>query len=317
MGADILRLWVAATDYRGEVSFSDEIFKRTADSYRRIRNTARFLLSNLAGFDPARDALETGDMLCLDRWALDQAARVQEELLAAYADYQFHHVYQRLHNFCVNEMGGFYLDIIKDRLYTTPAESRARRSAQTALYHIVEALVRWIAPILSFTADEIWEYLPGDRPDSVFIVEWYPLATSDDTGSLDHAEWSRVIAARDALNRELEVQRNEGALKGGLDAGVTLYCDDELAALLGRLGAELRFVMITSEATVASLDEAPAEAADTAVPGLKLLVTRCYHPKCERCYLRCADVGQHAGHETICGRCVDNVEGDGEQREIA
>ena len=163
LGADILRLWVAATDYRAEMAVSDEIFKRTADSYRRIRNTARFLLANLAGFDPAAHALAGKDMLALDRWVVDRAAQLQREIVEAYNAYQFHLIYQKLHNFCVTDLGGFYLDVIKDRQYTTRADSVARRSAQTAMYHVLEAMVRWIAPILSFTADEIWRCMPGDR----------------------------------------------------------------------------------------------------------------------------------------------------------
>ena len=173
LGADVLRLWVAATDYRGELSVSDEIFKRTADSYRRIRNTARFLLSNLNGFDPTTDALDFDAMLSLDRWAVDRAALLQDELTEAYESYQFHQIYQKLHNFCANDLGGFYLDVIKDRQYTTRADSVARRSAQTAMYRIAEALVRWVAPILSFTAEEIWENLPGERSVSVQLEQWY------------------------------------------------------------------------------------------------------------------------------------------------
>ena len=182
LGADVLRLWVSAADYRNEISASDEIFKRTADAYRRIRNTARFLLANLAGFDPERDCLPTEQLLPLDRWILAQAHDLQAEIHSAYEQYQFHHVYHKVHNFCSGELGGFYLDIIKDRQYTTGAESMARRSAQTSLYHLAEALCRWIAPILSFTAEEIWENLPGARSPSVFLTEWYehlPMAAGE------------------------------------------------------------------------------------------------------------------------------------------
>jgi isoleucyl-tRNA synthetase len=318
LGADIIRLWVAATDYRGEIAYSDEIVKRTSDSYRRIRNTARFLLSNLNGFEPAQHALPAEQLLALDAWAIDRAARLQAEIMAAYESYQFHLIYQKLHNFCVNEMGGFYLDIIKDRQYTTQADSLARRSAQTALYHIAEALVRWIAPILSFTAEEIWENLPGEREASVFLVEWYQgLAELPEQQAMGRDYWDRVIAVRDAVNRELENQRNQGALKGGLDAEVTLYCSADLADLLGALGEELRFVLITSEARIEDLGAAPADAATTELDGLALKVAVSAAEKCERCWHRRPEVGQDAGHATLCGRCVVNIEGEGEQRRFA
>ncbi len=170
----MLRLWVAAADYRNEMTVSDENFKRTADSYRRIRNTARFLLSNIDGFDPVEHLLPTSEMLALDRWAVDAAGKLQQDIIAAYDTYQFHVIYQKLHNFCVVELGGFYLDIIKDRQYTTREDSLARRSAQTAMYHIIRAMVRWIAPITSFTAEELWQFVPGETEESVFLAEWYP-----------------------------------------------------------------------------------------------------------------------------------------------
>jgi isoleucyl-tRNA synthetase len=318
LGADILRLWVAATDYRGEVAYSDEIIKRTSDSYRRIRNTARFLLSNLDGFDPQRDLLPPERLLALDSWAIDRASRLQDEIIEAYDSFQFHQIYQKLHNFCVVEMGGFYLDIIKDRLYTTQADSPARRSAQTAMYHIVEALVRWITPILSFTAEEIWENLPGQRAPSVFLVEWYQgLFKLDATQSLDQAFWDQVIAVRDAVNRELESQRSLGALKGGLDAAVVLYCSESLAQTLAALEDELRFVLITSYASVQPLAAAPAGAAATEIEGLALQVVVSAFDKCERCWHRREDVGMQSSHPTLCKRCIDNVDGTGEQRRFA
>jgi isoleucyl-tRNA synthetase len=318
LGADILRLWVAATDYRGEVAYSDEIIKRTSDSYRRIRNTARFLLSNLNGFDPQRDALPAGELLALDAWAVDCAARLQAEIIEAYDSFQFHQIYQKLHNFCVVEMGGFYLDIIKDRQYTTQVDSLARRSAQTAMYHIAEALVRWITPILSFTAEEIWENLPGEREPSVFLVEWYQgLFRLDPAQAMAEDFWEQLIAVRDAVNRELENQRSQGHLKGGLDASVTLYCSEELAESLAQLEDELRFVLITSDAVVEVLDAAPDNAASTEVEGLALLVEVSEFEKCERCWHRRQDVGTHSAHTTLCGRCIENIDGDGEQRQFA
>ncbi len=211
LGADIIRLWVAATDYRGEMSVSDEILKRTADAYRRIRNTARFLLANLNGFDPAVNRVAAADMLELDRWVVDRAHQLQEEIIAAYRDYQFHLIYQKIHNFCVVDLGGFYLDVIKDRQYTTPTDGRPRRSCQTAMYHIAEAMTRWLAPILSFTADEIWRYLPGEREPSVFLAEWYPGLFALDAGdAFDRAFWDQVLAVRLAVSKPLETARQGG-----------------------------------------------------------------------------------------------------------
>ena len=315
LGADVLRLWVAATDYRGELTVSKEIFKRTADAYRRIRNTARFLLANLHGFEPARDLQPFDRLLPLDRWVIDRAARLQDELAAAYEGYHFHQVYQKLHNFCATDLGGFYLDVIKDRQYTTQADSLARRSAQTALYHIAEALVRWMAPVLSFTAEEIWENLPGERDESVLLCEWYTgLQRLPADEPMGRNFWDSVMAARAAVNREIEVQRGAGAVRGSLDTAVTLYADAGLAATLAALGDELRFVLITSAATVRPLAEAPDGTAGTELAGLRLQVVPSEAPKCERCWHRREDVGSHAGHPGLCGRCVENVEGAGEQR---
>ena len=318
LGADILRLWVAATDYRAEMTVSDEIFRRTADSYRRIRNTARFLLSNLAGFEPDQHLLETEDLLALDRWVLDRGALLQNEIIAAYDSCQFHLIYQKLHNFCVNDLGGFYLDVIKDRQYTARADSRARRSAQTALYHVIEALVRWIAPILSFTADEIWRCLPGERSEPVFAALWYrSLAELPADAELGRGFWQLLIQVKTDVNRELERRRNEGVVGSTLSAEVTLWCDAGLATQFGRLGDELRFVFITSEAHVVSGGEAPDDAVETSIPGLKLRVDASAAPKCVRCWQHRPDVGTHAGHPQLCGRCVENVDGPGEVRRYA
>jgi isoleucyl-tRNA synthetase len=318
LGADILRLWVAATDYRGELTCSDEIFKRTADSYRRIRNTARFLLSNLNGFEPATDVLAYEDMLSLDRWAVDRAASLQAELAEDYETYQFHLIYQKLHNFCSGDLGGFYLDVIKDRQYTTRADSVARRSAQTAMFHIGEALVRWIAPILSFTAEEIWENMPGERGDSVFLEQWYEGLKPLDQGSLMGRDyWKQLMAVRTAVNKEMEARRAAGELRGSLDAEVTLFVAPELGEQLQALGDELRFVLITSAAGIAALEEAEDDAADTEVEGLRLKVRVSEAEKCERCWHRRSDVGEHAAHPTLCGRCVVNVDGEGELRRFA
>ncbi len=318
MGADVLRLWVAASDYRGELTVSDEVFKRTGDSYRRIRNTARFLLSNLNGFEPDRDTLEFSGMLALDRWAVDRAALLQEEIVAAYDGYNFHHVYQKLHNFCVNDMGGFYLDVIKDRQYTTRADSLARRSAQTALYHIAEALVRWITPILSFTAEEIWENLPGERGPSVMLEQWYTgLETLSQDEGMGRDFWQQAMTVRAAVNKAMEEHRAAGHLKGSLDAAVKLYCAPDLLKTMEALEDELRFVLITSAATVEPMESTESDAMDTELADLKLQISVMTDEKCERCWHRSPDVGQIAAHPALCGRCVENVDGAGEQRHYA
>jgi isoleucyl-tRNA synthetase len=318
LGADILRLWVAGADFRGAVAVSDEIFKRTADSYRRIRNTARFLLSNLNGFDPTTDVLPYADMLSLDRWAVDRAASLQAELIADYENFQFHQIYQKLHNFCAGDLGGFYLDVIKDRQYTTRADSVARRSAQSAMYHIGEALVRWIAPILSYTAEEIWENLPGEHSDSVFLEQWYEgLQPIVEDAIMGRGYWQQLMAVRDAVNKEMEAKRAAGELRGSLDAEVTLFASGELKQQLEALGDELRFVLITSGARVLPSSEAPESSAQTEVEGLKLAIAVSEAEKCERCWHRSADIGEFAAHPTLCGRCVQNVDGDGEQRSFA
>ncbi|MCB1690113.1 MAG: class I tRNA ligase family protein, partial [Halioglobus sp.] len=318
LGADILRLWVAATDYRGELTVSDEIFKRTADSYRRIRNTARFLLSNLNGFDPAVDALAFPDMLSLDRWAVGRAAQLQLEVIDAYRAFNFHHIYQKLHNFCAIDLGGFYLDVIKDRQYTTQADSVARRSAQTAMYHIGEALVRWITPILSYTAEEIWENLPGERGPSVMLEQWYGgLQGQSSDDAMGRGFWQRVMDVRAAVNKAMEAQRAAGVLRGSLDATVILYCAPELHDILLALEDELRFVLITSAATVKPLDAAGADALHTDLPGLQLQILVSTDEKCERCWHRSSSVGHSTEHPTLCDRCIENVDGDGEQRRFA
>ncbi|MFF7706089.1 isoleucine--tRNA ligase [Pseudomonas sp. NPDC007930] len=318
LGADILRLWIASTDYSGEMAVSDQILQRSADAYRRIRNTARFLLSNLSGFDPAQHLLANEDMLALDRWAVDRTLLLQRELQEHYSEYRFWNVYSKVHNFCVQELGGFYLDIIKDRQYTTGENSVARRSCQTALYHIAEALVRWIAPILAFTADEIWQFLPGERNESVMLNTWYEgLAELPEGFELGRAYWDGVMAAKAAVNKELENQRAAKVIGGNLQAEVTLYADEAVNADLAKLGNELRFVLITSKASLAPFAQAPADAVATEVPGLKLKVVKSAGTKCARCWHFTDDVGSHAEHPDICGRCVTNITGSGEVRHYA
>jgi isoleucyl-tRNA synthetase len=317
LGADIIRLWVAATDYRAEMSVSDEILKRTADAYRRIRNTNRFLLANLEGFDPAQHQVPAGEMVALDRWAVGRAYALQQEITQAYEDYNFHLIYQKLLNFCVADMGGFYLDVIKDRQYTTRADSLARRSCQTAMYHIVEAMVRWMAPVLSFTADEIWGFMPGERADSVFVETWYGGLFAGAEAPLDDAAWAQILTIKTAVSKQLERMRKDGAIGSSLDAEVVLYCDEAKLGVLGALGDELRFVLITSYADVAPLADAPADAVETGIGGLKLVATASAHAKCPRCWHHRADVGSDPGHPELCGRCVENVTGAGEVRKFA
>ncbi len=317
LGADIIRLWVAATDYRGEMSVSEEILKRTADAYRRMRNTARFLLANLEGFDPALDTVAASEMIALDQWAVGRAHRLQQEIMRAYEEYNFHLIYQKLLNFCSVDMSSFYLDVIKDRQYTTQADSLARRSCQTAMFHIVEAMVRWMAPVLSFTADEIWGFMPGDRAESVFMETWYEGLSPLAEGPLDSEAWARVIAVKTAVGRQLELMRKEGVIGSSLDAEVELYCDGPLLATLNQLGDELRFALITSEASVAPLAEASDLAVDTELKGLRVAAWASEHAKCARCWHHREDVGTHPGHPDLCGRCVVNVDGDGEIRRFA
>ncbi|TVQ87703.1 MAG: isoleucine--tRNA ligase [Chromatiaceae bacterium] len=318
LGADIIRLWVAGADYRGEMAVSDQILTRTADAYRRIRNTARFLLANLNGFDPAHNLIAPAEMIALDRWAVDRAWHLQQEIIAAYRDYQFHLIVQRLHNFCVVDLGGFYLDVIKDRQYTTGADSLPRRSCQSAMYHIIEAMSRWLAPVLSFTADEIWQYLPGQRDPSVFTATWYaglvPLAAEE---TYDRAFWARVLEVRAAVGKQIEAARTAGLIGAALDAEIDLYCDEELHALLARLEDELRFVLISSDTRVLPQAAQPATAVVTELPGLAVAVRRSPHAKCPRCWQHRADIGADAEHPTLCGRCVENVAGAGEVRRFA
>jgi len=318
LGADIIRLWVAATDYRAEMNVSEEILKRTSDAYRRIRNTTRFLLSNLNGFDPAENLVAPTDMLKLDRWAVDRALQLQEEIKDAYKDYQFHLIYQKIHNFCVTEMGGFYLDIIKDRQYTTQADSLPRRSCQTAMFHIVEAMVRWLAPVISFTADEVWQHLPGERSESVFTQTWYDgLFALDQDDSLDRGFWAQVTAASTAVAKQMQQLRADGAIGSSLDAELDLYCDAGLYAVLEKLEDELRFVHITSYVRLHPLDEKPEQVVATELEGLFVVVSASEHGKCSRCWHRREDVGSTPDHPELCGRCVTNVDGAGEPRRFA
>ena len=317
LGADVLRLWVAATDYSGEIGVSEEILKRMSDSYRRMRNTLRFLLGNLSGFDPGRDALPAGELLEIDRWALGRARKLQDEVVAAYRSYDFHDIYQKVHGFCVVELGAFWLDILKDRLYTMPAASKGRRSAQTAMHHIAEAMVRWLAPILSFTAEEIWKFLPGPREESVLLSTWWKLPEAAASSAID---WEAVIALKTDVSRELETLRAAGSLGAPLEAGVDVYLDEAQHRRMAAIGDELRFVLITSTARMRPASERPPDAVaagSVAKDGAWIAVTVQDAPKCARCWHRRPDVGTDPTHPEICCRCVLNLGESGETRRYA
>lgn len=329
LGADILRLWVASTDYRNEIHVSDEILTRMGDAYRRIRNTARFLLANLEGFDVKQDLLSPQEYLALDAWIVQKAQALQTEIIAAYDMYQFHVIYQLIHNFCVNELGSFYLDVIKDRQYTTKKESLIRRSAQSALYHITQALVRWLAPILSFTAEEIWEQLPENqvatKQESVFLSEWYQDFPDTQTAfsGMNDTFWQEIISVRTEVNKALEGVRAAGKIGAPLEAEVTLYANERLFTTLNKLEDELRFVLITSGAKVVLLapgTESRQVGGSLVIPttrkDLFLVITPSTHEKCVRCWHRRADVNHNAQYPHVCGRCVENLEsGTGEKRQ--
>lgn len=313
LGADILRLWVASTDYHGEIAFSNEILKRIADVYRRIRNTARYLLSNLHDFNPATDLLPYDQLLKLDQWAIGQAYEVQEKLKTYFDAYEFHHVCQTIHNFCSIEMGSFYLDITKDRQYTMAKNSLGRRSTQSAMYHILHAMVRWLAPIVSFTADEIWENIPGEKAESVFMTQWYEKLLPNNN-ELNNDYWETLRKVRDEVNKEIERLRNAQVLGSALEARVVLYVAEPLYAQLQLLGEELRFLLITSEISLHLLTDKLEDAVATVIPELFVIVSAVSHKKCVRCWHRREDIGSNPKHPELCDRCVTNVGGAGEVR---
>lgn len=305
LGADILRLWIASADYSNEMSLSQEILKRNADAYRRLRNTARFLLGNLDGFDPAQHRVAPADMVALDRWIVHRAFEVQEKIKAAYTGYNMAEIVQLLLNFCSVDLGSVYLDVTKDRLYTMPVDSRGRRSAQTAMYHIAEAFTRWIAPILSFTADELWGYLPGERKENVLFATWYEgLAPLPADAPLNAADFDKLLALREQVAKVLEPMRANGAIGAALEAEITVAANEETAARWQPLAEELRFLLISGDVQVrpATTDEVFVSAQPTG------------KQKCVRCWHYRADVGSVAAHPELCGRCVTNIDGAGEDR---
>lgn len=305
LGADILRLWIASADYSNEMALSQEILKRNADAYRRIRNTARFLLGNLHGFEPARDLLPPDEMVALDRWIVHRAWEVQQKIVAAYDRYDFASIVQTLLNFCSVDLGSLYLDVTKDRLYTMREDSRGRRSAQSAMFRIAEAFVRWVAPVLSFTADEMWSYLPGERKANVLFETWYDgLAPLPEDAVLSAADFDRLLALREQVAKVLEPMRANGVIGAALDAEIAVSANAGLAAKWQPLAEELRFLFISGDVTVT-----PVQADEVFV-----LAQPTDKPKCVRCWHHRADVGANPQHPELCGRCVGNVEGPGEDR---
>ena len=316
LGADILRLWVASADYRNEMTVSDEILKRVSDTYRRIRNTAKFLLGNLDGFDPAKHLVSVEDSLLLDQWAIQQAYDVQQAVVAAYERYDFPEIVARVQNFCTNELGALYLDITKDRLYTMPTDSHGRRSAQSAMYRIAEALVRWLAPVLSFTAEEIWQQLPGERSDSVLFETWFDGLSAAQASSDQRRYWAELLAIRDTASRVLEGMRKAEQIGAARDAKLVIHADEATRARFAEAADELRFFFIVSDLHFAPLNERPDNAAKVELDGAEVWVSASVSSaaKCVRCWHRRDDVGSHAEHPELCGRCIGNVEGPGEDR---
>jgi len=314
LGADILRLWVGSTDYTSEITVSDEILKRTADTYRRLRNTARFFLANLNGYDPETDLVSPEKMLPLDRWAVDCALKTQQKITSAFDDYNFLVATQTMHHFCAMDMGSFYLDIIKDRQYTAKAGSLAHKSCQTALYHIIQALTRWFMPVMSYTAQELWNHIPKNDQNSLFWETWYQdLFASDEDAGISEKCWQLISKVKDQVNGKIELMRKESKIGSSLEAEVVLYTSDEIADCLEKLEDELRFVLITSQAKV--IRGKGGEASE--LEGLGLEVKASEHKKCDRCWHRREDVGIEEKHPELCGRCVENVDGEGEVRKYA
>ena len=300
LGAEIIRLWVASTDYSGDPSIDDKILARVVDSYRRIRNTLRFLLANVSDFDPAKDAVAPEQMLEIDRWMLARAAEFQKDVIAHYEVYEFHPVVAKLQLFCSEDLGGFYLDVLKDRLYTTAPKSLARRSAQTALWQLTHAMLRWMAPFLSFTAEEAWKVF-GDS-ESIFLEEYAQFAEPD---AALLAKWARIRDIREVVNKDIEALREKGEVGSSLQANVVLTAPSADHALLATLGDDLRFVFITSAIELEAGND------------LSVSASASKDVKCERCWHYVADVGANAEHPTLCGRCISNLYGAGETRKVA
>lgn len=316
LGADGLRLYVASSDYRYEIAASKEIFNRVSDSYRRIRNTLRFLLANLNNFKPDTDALPVDQLIALDQYILQRTSEVQQIIRKSYDDMNFHVVCSTLTQFCINDLGSFYLDIIKDRQYTTKSDSQARRSAQTALYHLVQAFVRWMSPILSFTAQEAWELIPGQSEKYVFTAEWYVIPKASTANLLSESDWQTLIQVKSAVNKQIEAARNAKLVGSNLSAKVEIWADEAFKSVLDRLENELRFVLITSQVIVNTYDATQGEVTD--LSGLRIRVSAAEGEKCARCWHVLPDVNTHATHPGLCSRCIINLpSGAGEERKYA
>ena len=305
LGADILRLWVASTDFRSEMVASDEIFKRVADQYRRIRNTFRFLLGNISDFDATNDSIELDNLLELDKWILSELALLQEDILELYKSYSYHQAMQRIHNFCVNQLGGIYLDIIKDRQYTTQKNSEIRRSAQTAMKIIIDQLVVLVSPVLSFTAEEIWQgnhFLLAEA-DSVFLATLKTLKDFD--RDLSNENWARLLKIKDEVNQAIEDARSSGIIKGSLDAYIELKLEEKDFELIEKFASEIHFFFIVSECVISNGDS------------FGVSVFMASSEKCVRCWHRHESVGSGKKHPELCNRCEQNIEGPGEDRRFA
>ncbi|HLB56314.1 MAG TPA: isoleucine--tRNA ligase [Coxiellaceae bacterium] len=304
-GADILRLWVMSSDYTDDVSISDEILNRCSDAYRRIRNTMRFLLSNLFDFDPAKDLVDAKNLIALDSYIISRAEKIQQEIISSFEKYQFFSIYHLINNFCTGELGGFYLDVIKDRLYTCAKKSVARRSAQTALYYLCEAMVRWLAPITSFTADEIWQFMPGKRNESIFLNKWFTDFPILEKSTIN---WEWLMTVRNDVNKVLETYRTDGKIGSGLEAEIILHAGGAHYDALYKLKDELRFVFIVSKVTLKNNNNSAEITADVVVLN---------YQKCARCWHRREDVGADKAHPELCSRCVINITTGGESRQFA
>ena len=302
LGADILRLWVASADFRSEMVASDEILKRVSDQYRRIRNTFRFILGNLNDFDESKKIVFE-DQIELDKWIVLETSKLQEDVLKLYESYSYHNVVQKIHNFCVNELGGIYLDIVKDRLYTCKDSSHARQSCQTSLNYVLNTMVRLTAPILSFTSEEIWQTHPSlkDQNESIFLSKYFE-SKQEGECVISSSDWARIFEIKDIVNQSIERLRNENKLKGSLDSNVIISANEEDKSILDKLGSELHFVFISSQASVIDGDT------------LSIQIDQMSDNKCTRCWHRDSTVGESKDHPEICSRCEENIDQSGESR---
>jgi len=304
-GAEILRLWVAAQDYRDDIRISQEILTRLSEAYRRIRNTCRYILGSINDFDPATDSVDPAKMSEIDRWALHQLELLKEKVLSCYGDYEFHVMYHAVNGFCTVEMSAFYLDILKDRVYTSKKDSLERRSAQTVMYRILDTLLRLIAPVLSFTADEAWSYLPGEHEKSVHLAEFPKLQPELKDDNLV-ARWERILKIRSDVSKTLELARVDKVIGHSLDAAVIIAAPPELLSFLGEYGDQLPSIFIVSKVELVAEISGEAWSSEN-VEGLKVQVTAAPGVKCERCWCYSEELGRNAEHPSICPKCTQAV----------